>query len=318
MLTEEFIQDSSLTKSDTTEIVPGAFAEYTFAKNKFSSVAGLRTDFHDGYGWFVVPRLHMKYNFTDELILRASGGRSFRKAHPLADNISLLANSRRIDITENIEPEIAWNYGANLTAIFHLLGKEATFNLDYYRSWFVNQLVADAYSDSVNILFYNLKGESFSNSFQATLNLELIETLTLRLAYKNDDVRSTYNDNLQEKPLTTKHKALVNLAWEPNIKWKLDYTLLWEGKKKLAYRTSAGSDIIPVQESPSFIIMNAQVTRNLKRWEVYAGTENITGFTQDNPIVSAQSPFSNTFDATNIWGPIMGRKIYLGLRYILY
>jgi hypothetical protein len=61
--------------------------------------------------------------------------------------------------------------------------------------------------------------------------------------------------------------------------------------------------------------MNAQVTRVFKKWEIYAGAENLTGFTQDNPIVSAENPFSSTFDATNVWGPIMGRKIYAGIRY---
>jgi outer membrane receptor protein involved in Fe transport len=257
----------------------------------------------------------MKYNFTPDLALRASGGRSFRRPHPLADNISLLANSRKILFNENIEPEIAWNYGANFTAIFDLFKMETTFNLDYYRTFFDNQLIADSYSDSLNILFYNLDGKSFSNSMQATLNIELVKDLTLRLAYKNDDVRSTYNGKLQSKPLVAMDKALVNVAWEPNIKWKFDYTLLWEGKKKLAYSTAAGNENIPPAESPEFVTMNAQVTRVFKRWEMYAGGENLTSFTQDNPIISPDNPFGNTFDATNVWGPIMGRKIYAGIRY---
>jgi outer membrane receptor for ferrienterochelin and colicins len=48
---------------------------------------------------------------------------------------------------------------------------------------------------------------------------------------------------------------------------------------------------------------------------MYAGVENLTGYTQDHPIISPENPFSSTFDATNIWGPIMGRKIYAGIRY---
>jgi outer membrane receptor for ferrienterochelin and colicin len=319
VLDENFKQDSVPVVSDTVEITPGFFYEYTLnAEDKFAAVIGLRTDYHDGYGWFVVPRLHMKYNFTPDIILRVSGGRSFRRPHPLADNISLLANSRRIVFTENIEPEIAWNYGVNLTAIFHLFGLETTLNTDYYRTFFVNQLISDSYSDSLNILFYNLDGESFSNSFQTTLNLELMEGLTLRLAYKNDDVRSTYNGKLQAKPLVAQHKSLVNLAWEPNIKWKFDYTLLWEGKKKLAYSTTAGNENVPPAESPEFVTMNIQVTRVFKKWEIYAGAENLTDFTQDNPIISPDDPFSSTFDATNVWGPIMGRKIYGGIRYSIH
>jgi outer membrane receptor for ferrienterochelin and colicins len=82
--------------------------------------------------------------------------------------------------------------------------------------------------------------------------------------------------------------------------------------------TIGHNDNLPPEESPAFVIMNAQVTRNFKRWEVYAGAENITNFTQDNPIISADNPFSANFDATNVWGPVFGRKIYAGVRYILY
>ena len=56
----------------------------------------------------------------------------------------------------------------------------------------------DAYSDSSKILFYNLKGISYANSFQAMLNYELIEDLGIRLAYKFDDVKSTYNGKLEQ------------------------------------------------------------------------------------------------------------------------
>jgi hypothetical protein len=35
---------------------------------------------------------------------------------------------------------------------------------------------------------------------------------------------------------------------------------------------------------------------------------------QNNPIVSANNPFSNEFDATRIYGPVMGAKVYAGFR----
>ena len=33
-----------------------------------------------------------------------------------------------------------------------------------------------------------------------------------------------------------------------------------------------------------------------------------------NPIINPENPFSNSFDSSIIWGPIMGRKIYAGIR----
>ena len=52
-----------------------------------------------------------------------------------------------------------------------------------------------------------------------------------------------------------------------------------------------------------------------KRLAVYAGVENILNFRQDNPIIDADNPFGNEFDASMVWGSIFGRNIYAGLRW---
>lgn len=58
-----------------------------------------------------------------------------------------------------------------------------------------------------------------------------------------------------------------------------------------------------------------QLKRKLKNLELYTGVENLLNFTQSNPIISAQNPYSEFFDASIIWGPITGRMFYVGLKY---
>ena len=53
---------------------------------------------------------------------------------------------------------------------------------------------------------------------------------------------------------------------------------------------------------PSFTQLSAQVTRRFRRWSIYAGGENLTNFKQDNPVISADNPYSRNFDATMVWG----------------
>ena len=44
------------------EVVPGAFFEYTYTMNeKFNVVGGIRADYNSLYGWFVTPRLNLRY-----------------------------------------------------------------------------------------------------------------------------------------------------------------------------------------------------------------------------------------------------------------
>ena len=69
--------------------------------------------------------------------------------------------------------------------------------------------------------------------------------------------------------------------------------------------------------APSYTIINAQVTRYFKKWNIYLGGENLTNYKQKNPIIAANDPFGKYFDSSMIWGPISGMNIYVGLRFTL-
>jgi len=66
--------------------------------------------------------------------------------------------------------------------------------------------------------------------------------------------------------------------------------------------------------SPAYPLYFGQITKKTKRLDVYAGCENILNYKQKNPILDANNPFGPDFDASRIWGPLMGRKIYAGIR----
>jgi outer membrane receptor for ferrienterochelin and colicins len=63
--------------------------------------------------------------------------------------------------------------------------------------------------------------------------------------------------------------------------------------------------------------MNAQITRYFRKWSIYAGAENLTDYMQMHPVIGADKPFESGFDATRIWGPVSGRRIYAGIRFTL-
>lgn len=312
---QTFLGENSVMKQS----VPGVFGEYTYSyTDKFTAIAGVREDYHNQYKWIFTPRLHMKYNFTETFIMRASGGKSFRVPYVLADNISVLASSRQLLFTEIIKPERAWNYGINFTKKFYIATREGSVNLDLYRTDFLDKLVVDQYSNPGYVFFYNLNGESYANSLQATVSYEIIPKLDLRLAYKTDDVQETYYGVLEQKPLVPSERALMNIAYATNKDlWKFDYTVVWNGASKLANSTGDSINGKPPSYSPEFVTMNFQVTRMFKYIELYGGLENIFDYRQPHPIIGANDPFGSAFDATQVWGPMEGRRIYAGLRYSL-
>ena len=299
-----------------TESVPGLFSEFTLNHNeKWTIVTGGRLDYHNLYNWIVTPRVHFRYNFTPMVVARISAGNSFRVPNLYADNIGVLASSRTMVVEQHIRPERAWNFGCNITGKFELWGREGSVNTDFYHTLFTNQLVVDRVSAVDKVYFYNLTGKSYASSAQATINYELITHLDIRIAYKMDDVRITYHDVLQRKPLVPKDRALVNVGYKTNNEhWRFDYTLVREGTKRL----------LPVypdpliegdkNNSPVFFTMNLQVTKVFRKFELYGGTENLLNYYQQHPIVNANNPFGGSFDAGNIWGPVDGRRIYAGFR----
>jgi len=309
----ESFNDSSFTRFES---VPGAFVEYNYNFSpRTSFIGGLRGDYHNLYGWQANPRVHFKHNLKEESILRISGGRGFRVANVFAENSSVFASSRRVMVLENLEPEIAWNGGVSLTHEFFLLGKSATFNADYFRTEFENQVVVDL-EDSRTVAFYNLDGSSYANSAQAEVGVELAPGLNAKTAFKWQEVRTTYAQQLKQKPLVPKHRALANVGYTTKSdKWKFDATLQWTGLSRIPGTEFKVPENRVSTQSESFYQLHAQVTHTFRNWEVYLGGENLTNYRQSNPIIAADDPFGADFDASMIWGPIAGRNVYTGIRF---
>lgn len=308
-----------------TESVPGVFGEYTWkGVEDFTVVAGLRADYHNLYGGFLTPRLHLKYNLSETAVLRGAAGRGQRTANVIMENIGGLASARQIqfigqpdsDLPFGLEAEVAWNFGLNYAQEIQLGERPLLLSLDAYRTNFEQQVVAD-YETAGQLSFYNLTGASYSNSLQVQADYEVLPRWDLRMAYRFNDVRMTYEDALLYKPLVARQRAFFNTAYETRNGWAFDATLSWQGPKRIPNTTGNPPEYQLEAESPDFFLLNAQVTKSWKDglFELYAGGENLLNFRQEDPILSSNEPFSPYFDASMVWGPIFGRNLYAGLRY---
>lgn len=164
------------------EIIPGVFGEYSYSVPKrLTAVLGLRVDHLNNSGWYVLPRMHFKFDLTPQTALRLSGGRGFRTAKIYAENMAIFTTGRTLNITEKLLPEDAWNYGASLVHNFYIERRDGQISLDFFRTNFINQVIVDAYSNSNELRFYNLSGKSIANSFQAEISGEWLPRFTTRL-----------------------------------------------------------------------------------------------------------------------------------------
>lgn len=300
------------------EFIPGLFAEYTFNwKKKFVAMIGLRGDYHSDEGFFVTPRLHLKYDPWKHLYFRASVGKGYRTMHVLGENNYLMASSRTIDTADDLKRDESWNYGVSATGYIPTgKNRQITVIAEWYYTQFQNQVVMDMDSDPHKVSFYNLDGRSYANNFQVEVSYEFFRGFNVTAAHRITDVKQTIGGELRRKPLTGRFKTLLTIMYQtPLKKWQFDVTGQLNGGGRLP--DPDASNALWKETYGNYPILNAQVTKRFKTWSIYLGAENILDFTQKEPIIDAANPFGNNFDASMVWGPMHGRKFYIGGRWNL-
>lgn len=312
------------------EIQPGIFGQFTFLYgDRFNATLGLRYDYSvapqkvnpvmfahyagdDFRSHAFAPRLHFRWNVWHDWILRGSIGRGFRTPNLIAENFGVLASGRRIVVNEWIGREEAWNSGLNLSKRFKIgAEREAALTVDFYHTRFVNQAVVDLDVAADEVHFYNLDGTSYSSVLQADFSIDPFEGFSVSLAGKLNDVWCTYHNVLMRKPYTSFWKGLLVLSYHTRFdKWRFDLTTQLNGPQRLPLNKGAVQG-----ETEPYVYMLGQVTRKFKHFEVYGGIENITGYVQPHPVIGYDAPFSQAFDASVVYAPLMGRLYYVGLRF---
>ncbi len=293
----------------------GIYGEYNFNNDdKLSVVAGLRLDYNNLHGWLFVPRTNIKYSFTDHLVLRASAGRGFRSPNQISDNLGALSTGRTIRLQENPRIEDAWTYGANFTGYIPVgYNDNAYLSVEYFRTEFNSQLIADQERDLSSVWFYNIDGRSYTNTYQADFYVEPFERFTILATYRYSDPKVTLEGRgLTDRALISKYKGVLNLQYSTRMNiWTFDFTAQLNGPARLPY-------FMNDEYSPVYTMLYAQVTRKFRDLEVYMGGENLTNYRQNEAILDADDPYGQSFNSSVIWGPLMGIKLYAGLRFTLW
>ena len=335
---------SSLTDNDMRYVEPGVYAEYTYAlKDKFSLVLGLRGDWMgaknraaapdgtstDGAVYYkpderfaITPRSHLKWNITPSTVLRASAGLGYRRASIITDNIWMLATGRDISAAGlHDDIEMALTVGGSLTQYIKLGGYEdATLSFDYFRTQLFNTVLADQELAGSDILIYNDDDRSFTDTYQVDFQWTPLRGFDIFATFRYTNslvtlLRGTEKVEV-ERPLTSRYKTLLNLQYAtPYRRWVFDVTAQLNGPMR---RPSLDGDLARKELSPAYPMFYAQVSHKIRNTEIYIGCENIGNYMQHDPILNPDNPFSPAFNSSSVWGPLMGRKFYIGLRMNIY
>ena len=328
---------------DRWEVTPGVFAEYTYTyKDKVTLLAGIREDYSSTYGFFTTPRMNVRFAPFEWWTLRGSVGLGYRSPNAIADNAAYLASNRmyHFDVSK-LTQERSMNTG--LSTVFYIpMGKrELQLSGEYYYTKFLDGVIADMDRSLHGITLYNMHdvdgAQYFSHNWQVEANMEILRGWTMTAAFRYTDVKqTTFNSEqgeylLRDKPLQNKFKGIITTSYQTPLKtWQFDLTAQFNGPGRMpdGFVVPSGSkqyftDAMGQVHHKWYPQLLGQITKYFRTWSIYLGAENITNFTQDNPIVGAVSehgyvdPSSTNYDASMIWAPIHGWKMYLGFRWAL-
>lgn len=316
---------------DMEEKEAGAYLEYTYnLPSHFSVTAGYRMDYNNYYGTLITPRLQAKWNIVENLVLRGSVGMGSRGTYLFTDNLWTLGTGRiakfgkdaatatttTIDAVDRLERSIT--FGGSLSYRFKLGNDDnASLSVDYFRTDFMNQVIIDQEFDATSIRYYNLDGQSYSNTYQIDFNWTPFTRFDVLATFRYNQTEVTLDRpdgtrKLVEKPLTDRFKGLINLQYATKFRrWVFDFTAQLNGPMRLPTQDGNLDD---AKYSPIFPMLYAQVTYRHGSLSYYLGCENLLNYTQKNSIISPDDPFSTNFNSSLVWGPLVGTKFYFGIR----
>ena len=346
------------------EVTPGVFAEYTYTyKDKVTLLVGIREDYSTRYGFFTTPRMNLRYAPFDWWTVRGSIGLGYRSPNAIADNAAYLASNRMYyaydRVSDNgygimdgiLAQERSMNTGVSTVFYIPMGKRELQLSGEYYYTKFLDGVIADMDRSLHGITLYNMHdvdgAQYFSHNWQVEANMEILRGWSMTAAFRYTDVKqTTFNTaanefQLRDKPLQNKFKGIITTSYQTPLKtWQFDLTAQFNGEGRMpdGFVIPEGSNQYTMHNGyiyhkwyPQLL---GQVTKFFRTWSIYLGAENITNFTQDNPIVGERvlgdkairreakgggfvDPYSANYDASMIWAPIHGWKMYLGFRWAL-
>ncbi|NJY63583.1 TonB-dependent receptor [Salinimicrobium sp. CDJ15-81-2] len=293
---------------DYNHITYGAFLQNNWRlSHKFSLETGLRTDYQNEYGWFVLPRISAMFNISDAVTTRIGGGLGYKTPTIFTED------AERIQF-RNVLP-----IDVSATEAEHSIG--ANFDINYRTDLF------EVIDFSVNTLFFYTRvndplilGQTFDNTAAPVyeyrqpdgyLDTQGLEA-NFRFSYGNfklftgytlADVNRHYDGETFEMPLVAQHRLNNVLVYEIHDKLMIGLEGYYFGRQKL-------EDGLTGQDYWIFGLMTE------KKWENFSLFLNFENFTD-----TRQTRFDSIYTGSisdpqfrDIYAPVDGFVVNGGIK----
>lgn len=259
------------------------------------------------------PRVALKYEVTEQFIMRANFGTGFRAPYGFSEDLHLCSGSPRVWKSSNLKAEKSMSF--NLSADYY--GKWFTVSANLFRTNLSNKIDFTDADDAVRKLGYTYQWENVDDAY--VQGVELSAKLNL-LRNLNASINLTFNEGkykheradwqgteyasvsryIPRFPSTT---GDFQLEYTPST-WTFTLSSSLQGTMYIDYYKNDEKPTKIKKTSP-FMLFNCRVAKKLgDNFTVYAGGKNIFSYLQDE---------KHTDNAAFMYAPVYGATWYAGV-----
>lgn len=298
--------DSTLLGNYTYNTI-GAFVQDGYQiTSQLMAEAGLRADYHNVFGWYLLPRLALVYKPLDDLSLRLSGGTGYKSPAIFSAQTQTIGYRYLLPLAAGLKSEKS--QGINFDANYHTsLGKvDVTLNQALYYTHITGPILpVTSTTDNSKVLLSNQPFRVNSLGTDTYVRFEL-DHLELYLGYNH--TVSKYTDPAATRvAFAPQDKFAGTLAYEIEGKWRFGIENSWIGNQYLENN----------EKAPGYWFWAAMVSRSFgEHVTLVLNGENLFDARQGKNTPLFTGTVTNPQFA-QLWGPVDGRTINMSVKFNL-
>jgi outer membrane receptor for ferrienterochelin and colicins len=312
-----FVQDE-WSVSHRLEVVPGVRVdlhhseeEYRADKQVFAVTQFPKTKFDETS---VNPRLAVKYELTEKLVLRANAGTGFRAPYGFSEDLHLCSGSPRVWKSSSLEPEKS--VSGNFSADYY--GKNFQISANLFRTELKNKIGFTDADPEIDALGYDYQWKNIDDAFVQGIELSVTARLAPGLKGEADLTynRGEYSHSRADWIGTPYESISKHVPRFPgttgNIKaeydqkgWTITASGSFQGDMYIDYYSEVAENS-KIKKTEPYMLFNAKCSKQLGNMKLLAGIDNIFGYIQNEKHLD---------DVAFMYAPVFGTIFYGGISF---
>lgn len=265
---------------------------------KFTLQSGLRYDYHNVYGSFVLPRVSMLYKISPAFTSRLGGGLGYKIPSVFSSDI----DERDYPLLQPLQGvQAEKSLGANWDLNFRK--KIGVVDLTINQSFFITRINHPVINTTTanTISFSNASNALQTKGYESYVQVH-VEALEVYLGYVHTDARKLYDPLLPYLSLSAKNKFATVIAYEFSSNFRAGIEAATTGRQYL----DDGS------VTPSYLFAAAMARYSIGKLIFVLNCENLFDYRQTRQESILLGSLTNP-RFKQLWAPIDGRVINLSM-----